>query len=106
MEDTADIPVAVIFGGRSEIGIEVATRLAHGAIVVLAARGADRLTDEVAAVTAAGAVSVGVREFDADALASHLPLVESIVAEYGPIVTAVVGVRAVLPGLAPLPCRI
>jgi short-subunit dehydrogenase len=90
MEDTADIPVAVIFGGRSEIGIEVATRLADGAIVVLAARGADRLTDEVAAVTAAGAVSVGVREFDADALASHLPLVESIVAEYGPIATAVV----------------
>ena len=39
MEDTAS-PV-VIFGGRSEIGLELATRLAAGAIVVLAARGAD-----------------------------------------------------------------
>lgn len=90
MEDTADIvgPV-VIFGGRSEIGVELATRLAHGATVVLAARGADRLTDEVAAVTAAGAAAVHVREFDADDLASHAPLVASIVADHGPIGTAV-----------------
>ena len=80
----------MIFGGRSEIGIELATRLAPGATVVLAARGADRLTDEVAAVTAAGAAAVHVREFDADAIASHPPLVESIVAEFGPISTAVV----------------
>lgn len=39
---------------------------------------------------AAGSTAVHVREFDADALASHAPLVESIVAEYGPIDTAVV----------------
>ena len=90
MKDTANIRVVVIFGGRSEIGVELATRLAAGATVVLAARGADRLTDEVAAATAAGATAVHVREFDADALASHAPLVESIVAEYGPIGTAVV----------------
>ncbi len=90
MKDTAHTPVVVIFGGRSEIGLELATRLADGATVVLAARGADRLTDEVAAVTKAGAAAVHVREFDADALASHAPLVESIVAEYGPIGTAVV----------------
>ena len=90
MKDTVDDRVVVIFGGRSEIGVELATRLADGATVVLAARGADRLTDEVAAVTAAGAGAVHVREFDADALASHAPLVESIVAEYGPIDTAVV----------------
>jgi short-subunit dehydrogenase len=90
MEDTAEDRVVVIFGGRSEIGIELATRLAPGATVVLAARGADRLTDEVAAVTTAGAAAVHVREFDADALASHAPLVESIVAEFGPISTAVV----------------
>ncbi|MDT5181498.1 MAG: hypothetical protein QOJ95_5696 [Mycobacterium sp.] len=90
MEDTADPRVVVIFGGRSEIGLELATRLADGATVVLAARGADRLADEVAAVTAAGASAVHVREFDADDLASHAPLVASIVAEYGPIGTAVV----------------
>lgn len=69
MEDTADSRPVVVFGGRSEIGIELATRLADGATVVLAARGADRLTD---------------------ALTSHAPLVASIVAEFGPIGTAVV----------------
>lgn len=90
MEDTAGSRPVVVFGGRSEIGIELAMRLADGATVILAARGADRLTDEVAAVTAAGAVAVHVREFDADALLSHAPLVESIVAEFGPIGTAVV----------------
>jgi NAD(P)-dependent dehydrogenase (short-subunit alcohol dehydrogenase family) len=90
MKDTAEGRVVVIFGGRSEIGLELATRLADGAIVVLAARGADRLADEVVAVTAAGASAVHVREFDADDLASHAPLVESIVAECGPIGTAVV----------------
>ena len=90
MEDTADSRLVVVFGGRSEIGIELATRLADGATVVLAARNADRLADEVAAVTAAGAAAVHVREFDADAIASHAPLVESIVADFGPIATAVV----------------
>ncbi|TPG33502.1 SDR family NAD(P)-dependent oxidoreductase [Mycolicibacterium hodleri] len=87
MKDTG---VVVIFGGRSEIGVELATRLAAGATVVLAARDAQRLMDERAAVMAAGAAAVHVREFDADALASHTPLVESIVAEFGPIGTAVV----------------
>lgn len=89
MKDTADTGVVVIFGGRSEIGIELATRLAHGATVVLAARGADRLAAQVAAVSAAGATAVHRLEFDADDLASHDRLVESIVAEHGPIGTAV-----------------
>jgi short-subunit dehydrogenase len=84
-----DTGLVVIFGGRSEIGVELATRLARGAVVVLAARGADRLAEEVAAVTAAGATAVHVREFDADDLATHAPLVASIVAEHGPIGTAV-----------------
>ncbi|KAA0092305.1 SDR family NAD(P)-dependent oxidoreductase [Mycolicibacterium sp. P1-18] len=90
MKDTADNRLVVVFGGRSEIGVEIATRLASGATVVLAARNADRLADEVAAVTAAGAAAVHAREFDADALDSHAPLVESIVAEFGSIGTAVV----------------
>ncbi|SEH76372.1 Short-chain dehydrogenase [Mycolicibacterium rutilum] len=91
MTDTAGsrAPLVVVFGGRSEIGLEVATRLAPGATVVLAARRADDLATEVAAVRAAGAVDVLVREFDADELAGHGPLVESIVAEHGPIGTAV-----------------
>jgi short-subunit dehydrogenase len=84
-----DTGLVVIFGGRSEIGVELAARLARGATVVLAARTADRLTDEVAAVTAAGAAVVHVREFDADRLTSHAALVASIVADHGPIGTAV-----------------
>ncbi|WP_326546395.1 SDR family NAD(P)-dependent oxidoreductase [Mycolicibacterium sp. ND9-15] len=88
MNDTGPALV-VVFGGRSEIGVEVATRLAPGATVLLAARRADDLDAEVAAVRAAGAAAVYAREFDADDLDSHGPLVESIVAEHGPIGTAV-----------------
>ncbi|EJZ15905.1 short chain dehydrogenase, partial [Mycolicibacterium fortuitum subsp. fortuitum DSM 46621 = ATCC 6841 = JCM 6387] len=55
MEDTADTVgtdprVVVIFGGRSEIGVELAVRLAAGAVVVLAARRADQLGEQGAAV--------------------------------------------------------
>jgi len=88
VKDT-DAGLVVIFGGRSEIGLELAKRLAPDATVVLAARRADKLDDEVAAVRAAGATAVHVREFDADDLASHAPLIDSIVAEFGPIGTAV-----------------
>lgn len=87
MKDTGG--VVVIFGGRSEIGVEVATRLARGATVVLAARGADRLDGQVQAVRDAGAAAVHTVEFDADDLASHAPLVDTLVAEHGPIATAV-----------------
>ena len=86
MEDTGTV---VIFGGRSEIGLELATRLAPGRTVVLAAREADRLADEVAAVRAAGASSVHTVEFEADDLGSHGPLVDALIADYGPIGTAV-----------------
>lgn len=89
MKDTGG-KFVVIFGGRSEIGVEVATRLAPGATVVLAARRADQLDDEVRAVRAAGAVAVHTAEFDADDLASHAPLVAALVAEHGPMDTAVV----------------
>lgn len=79
----------VIFGGRSEIGIELARRLAAGRTVVLAARNADRLSEQVAAVGEAGAAAVHTVEFDADAIAAHGPLVDAIVADHGPIGTAV-----------------
>ncbi len=79
----------MIFGGRSEIGIELAARLAPGATVLLAARRPDALNQQVAALQAAGAAAVHVREFDADDLDSHGPLVDAIVAEHGPIGTAV-----------------
>ncbi|ACC41492.1 short chain dehydrogenase [Mycobacterium marinum M] len=88
MDDTSAGPV-VIFGGRSEIGGELARRLAPGATVILAARGADRLDVQVAALKTAGAAAVHTREFDADNVAGHGPLVASIVADHGPIGTAV-----------------
>ena len=91
MKDTATATprVVVIFGGRSEIGLELATRLAPGATVVLAARGSHRLGAEVAAVRAAGATAVAPMEFDADDLDSHGPLVDTLIAEFGAIDIAV-----------------
>jgi len=89
MTDTADTELVVIFGGRSEIGLEVAKRLAPGATVLLAARRCGDLDSQVAAVRAAGAAAVAVREFDADAVGSHRALVDSIVADFGSIGTAV-----------------
>jgi short-subunit dehydrogenase len=88
VNDTGAGPV-VIFGGRSEIGVELAERLAPGATVVLAARRADQLDEQVSAVRKAGATAVHTVEFDADDLASHGPLVQRLVAEHGPIGTAV-----------------
>jgi len=88
VDDTGAGPV-LILGGRSEIGIELALRLAPGATLVLAARKADQLDDQVAALKAAGATAVHTREFDADDLASHGPLVDTVVAEHGPIRIAV-----------------
>lgn len=88
MKDTGT-HVVVVFGGRSEIGVELAAWLAPGAVVVLAARGADRLDTQVAAVRAAGAAAVHVCEFDADDVASHPRVVDSIVVEHGSISTAV-----------------
>ena len=88
MDDTGAHTV-LILGGRSEIGTELAVRLAPGASVVLAARNADRLGEQSAAILAAGAIAVSTREFDADDVESHGPLVASIIAEHGPIDTAV-----------------
>jgi short-subunit dehydrogenase len=87
--DDTGAHTVLILGGRSEIGTELAVRLAPGASVVLAARNADRLGEQTAAILAAGAMAVSTREFDADDVESHGPLVASIIAEHGPIDTAV-----------------
>jgi len=88
VNDTVAGPV-VIFGGRSEIGVELACRLAPGATVVLAARAADRLDAQIDAVRKAGAAAVHATEFDADDVAGHGRLVAGLIAEHGPIGTAV-----------------
>ncbi|MFD4293203.1 SDR family NAD(P)-dependent oxidoreductase [Rhodococcus sp. NPDC058505] len=78
----------VVLGGRSEIGLEVATRLASGRSVVLAARRSVDLTDESAALREAGASEVHTVEFDADRVSDHARVLSEI-AELGPIDTVV-----------------
>ncbi len=80
----------VVFGGRSEIGVALAGRLAAGRTVVLAARRPDELTDESAALTAAGAPEVHTVAFDADDTDSHPALIDGLVDEYGPVEVAIV----------------
>jgi short-subunit dehydrogenase len=87
--DDTGAQTVLILGGRSEIGTELAVRLAPGASIVLAARNADRLGEQVAVIRAAGAVSVASVEFDADNLESHGPLIDSVIAAHGPIDIAV-----------------
>lgn len=95
MKDTADTDrrVVVIFGGRSEIGTELAVRLARGNTVVLAARRAHQLEPQVAAIRGAGAAAVHTCEFDADDpgdnSAGHAQLLDAIESAHGPIDTAV-----------------
>lgn len=86
---TADTDLVVVFGGRSEIGIEVARRLARGATVVLAARRPDDLLTQTTALHDAGAREVHTIAFDADDLGSHEGVVANIVARHGAIGTAV-----------------
>ncbi|MEV6217633.1 SDR family NAD(P)-dependent oxidoreductase [Nocardia sp. NPDC051833] len=88
-EQQNDGPVLVL-GGRSEIGVEVARRLAPGRVVILAARRSGALDAEIEQVHAAGATAVHTVEFDADDIATHAPLLEKIAAEHGGIGTAVV----------------
>lgn len=85
----SDSELVVVFGGRSEIGIELATRLAAGARVILAARGNDGLDDASQVLRAAGAAAIYAKEFDADDLSTHERLVQEITTEYGPIGTAI-----------------
>ena len=85
---TAD-GVVLVLGGRSEIGLEVARRLAPGRVVILAARRADDLAEEADLVRARGATAVHCVEFDADDTSSHPALLEGIAAQHGPIGVAV-----------------
>ncbi len=77
--------VVVIFGGRSEIGLEIAARLApEASAVVLAVRPGG----SIPALTA-GATPVHLIDFDADDTATHPALVAEIEDRFGEIGTAV-----------------
>ncbi|QGF24132.1 SDR family NAD(P)-dependent oxidoreductase [Raineyella fluvialis] len=78
----------VIFGGRSEIGLAVARRLAPGRTVVLAARPGEMAGPRQVCLDA-GADRVEVVEFDADDIAGQTGVVDRIEQSYGPIGVAV-----------------
>lgn len=88
-----------MLGGRSEIGLAVARRLAGrdnptghdkpGGKVILAARRSKDLDAQEAILREAGAEVARV-EFDADDLARHRPVLDKIVAEHGPLDIVVV----------------
>ncbi len=75
----------MLLGGRSEIGLEVATRLAPGRTVVLAARRSSDLATQRSRVLQAGATTVDAVEFDANAMATHEEILRSVVERHGPI---------------------
>ncbi|MEU7765758.1 SDR family NAD(P)-dependent oxidoreductase [Nocardia sp. NPDC049190] len=81
--------VVLVLGGRSEIGLEVARRLAPGRVVVLAARRSQELAPNSAEVMSAGATAVHTVEFEADDTSAHPAMLEKIVAEHGRIGIAV-----------------
>ena len=75
----------VVLGGRSEIGLGIARRLAPGRVVCLAARRSEELLDETEQLMASGATAVHSLEFDADDLSTHHEILRTIIAEHGPI---------------------
>lgn len=81
--------VIALFGGRSEIGLEVALRLAPGASVALAVRPGTDAGDGVRMLREAGAVRVEVVDFDADDTASHSAVVAGIESLLGPVTVAI-----------------
>ena len=89
MTSEATAPTLLLLGGRSDIGLEIAERLAPGRTVLLAARRSTDLADEIGRVEAAGAQSVVPIEFDADDVASHGDLLTSVADKYGPLETVV-----------------
>ena len=81
--------VVVIFGGRSEIGLAIAQRLAPGRTVVLATRPGRDTSALAAPLRTAGAAPVEVLDFDADDLGSHARVVADVESRIGEIDVAV-----------------
>lgn len=82
--------VVLLLGGRSEIGLAVARRLAGGATVVLAGRRAGELAAKREELVAAGASAVDTVEFDADDLDRHADVLAEVVRRNGRIDRAIV----------------
>lgn len=86
---TDDDNTVLLLGGRSEIGMEIAVRLAPGRTVVLAARRSDELSAQVARLRNAGARAIETVEFDADDVASHDRVLTEVAGDHGPLGTVI-----------------
>jgi NAD(P)-dependent dehydrogenase (short-subunit alcohol dehydrogenase family) len=77
----------VLLGGRSEIGVALASKLAtaNGGTVVLAARRSDDLESQRAELLAAGAKTVVTEGFDADDTARHEEFLDRVAQAHGPL---------------------
>jgi short-subunit dehydrogenase len=80
----------LVLGGRSEIGLATARRLAGGVPVVLAARRADDLDEPERRLRNSGATAVHRVEFDADDLGGQRAVLDDVVARFGPLETVIV----------------
>ncbi len=82
----------LVLGGRSEIGVAVARRLAAGGTdtVILAARRSADLDDEEKLMREAGAGTVERVEFDADDLGRHRAFLDDVIDRHGRLDTVVV----------------
>jgi NAD(P)-dependent dehydrogenase (short-subunit alcohol dehydrogenase family) len=87
-----DTGPVLVLGGRSEIGVAVAERLAARGcrVFALAARRSAELDGEEAALRRAGATEVHRVEFDADDLAGHAAALDEVVGRVGVPATVVV----------------
>ena len=80
----------LILGGRSDIGGEIARRVAPGKDIVLAARGTHGMDGREQQLRAAGARSVHLLDFDAADFPSHAGVVDRAIELAGPLEIAVV----------------
>src|SRR4051812_374122 len=87
-----DTGPVLVLGGRSEIGLAVAERLAARGCrpLVLAARRSADLDEEEAVLRRAGATTVGRVEFDADDLGRHAAVLDEVAQRFGVPSTVVV----------------
>ncbi|PSR40497.1 KR domain-containing protein [Rhodococcus sp. AD45-ID] len=87
--NTEDAETVLLLGGRSEIGLEIAVRLAPGRRIVLAARRSNDLEQQRTMLTDAGALAVTAVEFDADATDTHADFLAQVARAHGRIDVAV-----------------
>ncbi|MDV8068068.1 SDR family NAD(P)-dependent oxidoreductase [Rhodococcus sp. IEGM 1366] len=87
--NTEDAETVLLLGGRSEIGLEIAVRLAPGGRIVLAARRSNDLEQQRTMLTDAGALAVTAVEFDADATDTHADFLAQVARAHGRIDVAV-----------------